>query len=109
MAVLGGSPYSYFRYETHLAVERALDVFDEIVEEFSMTFGRRYDKVDAYRMEDAEAAVVLLNSAAETAKAVADKLRGQGESDKRDQSIPIHPCNNLFALWARDQFFPLFF
>ena len=34
--------------------------------------------LDAYRMEDAEVAVILLNSAAETAKEAADQLREQG-------------------------------
>ena len=41
--------------------------------------GRHYPVLDAYRMEDAEVAVVLLNSAAETAKEVADRMRKEGK------------------------------
>ena len=37
--------------------------------------GRKYEVLDLYRMEDADVALFLLNSAAETAKDVADKLR----------------------------------
>ena len=40
--------------------------------------GRRYDPVDLYRMDDAEVAHVLVNSAAETAKDAADRLRSEG-------------------------------
>ena len=37
VAVLGGGPYSYFRYETHLAAMNGLTVYDEIAEEFECT------------------------------------------------------------------------
>ena len=40
--------------------------------------GRHYDVVEQYRMEDAEVALLLFNSAAETAKDAADRLREQG-------------------------------
>ncbi len=40
--------------------------------------GRNYDVLDLYQMEDAEVALFLLNSAAESAKDVVDKLRAQG-------------------------------
>ena len=35
VAVLGGTPYSYFRYETHLAALNGLDVYDEIAPSFA--------------------------------------------------------------------------
>ena len=35
VAVLGGSAYSYFRYETHLAAGNALVVYDEVADRFS--------------------------------------------------------------------------
>ena len=34
VAVLGGGPYSYFRYETHLASLQALEVYDEVASEY---------------------------------------------------------------------------
>ena len=61
-AVLGGGPYSYFRYEEHLAVQRALSVYDEIADEFADTFGRRYDIIDNYQMDDAEYVFVMIGS-----------------------------------------------
>ena len=78
MAVLGGSPYSYFRYETHLAVERALDIYDDVAEEFAATFGRRYDKIEAYRMEDADYVFVMLGSFSTKARDAVDSLRAAG-------------------------------
>ena len=61
-----------------LAMEAARQVIPEVLGELAELTGRAYPVLDAYRMEDAEVAVVLLNSAAETAKEVADRLRGEG-------------------------------
>ena len=60
------------------AMEAAKRVIPEVLAELATLTGREYPIVDAYRMDDAEAAVVLLNSAAETAKEVADRLRSEG-------------------------------
>lgn len=60
------------------AMEAARRVIPEVLAELAALSGRAYPLVDAYRMEDAEAAVVLLNTAAETAKEVADRLRAEG-------------------------------
>jgi pyruvate ferredoxin oxidoreductase alpha subunit len=62
-----------------LAMEAARRVIPEVLAELGALTGRSYPVADAYRMEDAEVAVVLLNSAAETAKEVADRLRRDGE------------------------------
>jgi pyruvate ferredoxin oxidoreductase alpha subunit len=61
-----------------LAMEAARRVIPEVFEELYELTGRRYPVLDSYHMEDAEVAVVLLNSAAETAKEVADRLRENG-------------------------------
>ena len=42
VAVLGGSSYSYFRYELHLASRAALDAYAEAEAAFGALFGRRY-------------------------------------------------------------------
>jgi pyruvate ferredoxin oxidoreductase alpha subunit len=60
------------------AMEAARKEIPLVFEELYELTGRRYPVLDAYRMDDAEVAVVLLNSAAETAKEVADRLRGEG-------------------------------
>jgi pyruvate ferredoxin oxidoreductase alpha subunit len=61
-----------------LAMEAARQVIPQVFEELRELTGRSYPVLDAYRMDDAEVALVLLNSAAETAKEVADRLRAEG-------------------------------
>ncbi len=61
-----------------LAMEAARRVIPQVLAEMEALTGRAYPVVDAYRMDDADAALVLLNSAAETAKEVADRLRADG-------------------------------
>jgi pyruvate ferredoxin oxidoreductase alpha subunit len=78
VAVLGGSPYSYFRYEMHLAALNGLKVYDEIAGEFARDFGRRYDAVEAYRADDAEFVFVMLGSFATKAVEAVDRLRDAG-------------------------------
>ena len=60
------------------AMEAARRVIPEVFAELAALTGRDYAVLDAYGMEDAEAAVVLLNSSAETAKEAVDKLRAAG-------------------------------
>ncbi len=60
------------------AMEKALPVILEVAEEFNRKFGRHYGLFESYRLEDAEVAVVVVNSTAGTAKAVVDHLRAQG-------------------------------
>ncbi|MEW6658955.1 MAG: pyruvate synthase [Thermodesulfobacteriota bacterium] len=79
VVVLGGTPYSYFRYEMHLASLNGLAVYDELADEFARTFGRRHDPVEAYRTEDADYAFVMLGSFALKAKTAVDRLRDAGQ------------------------------
>jgi pyruvate ferredoxin oxidoreductase alpha subunit len=65
------------KYQLHLAMEAARAALPEVFADYAALSGRRYPVVDAYRTEDAEAALVILNSAAETAKDAADLLRKQ--------------------------------
>jgi len=78
VAVLGGGPYSYFRYETHLASLNGLTVYDEIAQEFAKEFGRSHGAVEAYRTDDAEFAFVMLGSFATKAREAVDRLREAG-------------------------------
>lgn len=80
VAVLGGAPYSYFRYEQHLAAQRALEVYDEISGDFAQQFGRRYDAVEAYRSEDAEIVFFMIGSFSTKAKDAVDRLREAGQA-----------------------------
>ncbi|HET7566829.1 MAG TPA: thiamine pyrophosphate-dependent enzyme [Gaiellaceae bacterium] len=66
------------KFQLNLAMAAAGRVLPEVFAEYEALSGRRYDVVDLYRMEDAEVALLLLNSAAETAKDAADRLREAG-------------------------------
>ena len=61
------------------AMEAAQRVIPEVLAEMEKMTGRAYPVLDDYRMEDADVAMVLLNSAAETAKETADELRAKGK------------------------------
>lgn len=78
VAVLGSGPYSYFRYETHLAAINGVTVYEELAAEFSERFGRRHDAVEAYRCDDADYLFVMLGSFASKAMEAVDRLREQG-------------------------------
>lgn len=67
------------KYQLKLAMDAAYRLLPEVLADYAALSGRHYPLVDAYHLADAEAAVLLLNSAAETAKDVADRLRAQGE------------------------------
>lgn len=60
------------------AMKRAKKVILEVGKRFGDATGRYYGFFEAYQMEDAEAAVVLIGSSAGTARATVDQLRAQG-------------------------------
>ena len=78
VAVLGGGPYSYFRYETHLAALEALEVYGRIAGEFGREFGREHPAVEAYRSDDAELVFVMIGCFATKAKEAVNRLREAG-------------------------------
>jgi pyruvate ferredoxin oxidoreductase alpha subunit len=78
VAVLGGSQYSYFRYEQHLAVMNATKIFAQVAAEFADLFGREYEVVETYRTEDADIVFVMLGSFATKGKDAVDRLRERG-------------------------------
>ena len=80
VAVLGGSPYSYFRYETHLAAMNALEVYDETAASFKEHFGREYAAVESFCADDAEFVFVMMGSFATKAKEAVMRLREAGWS-----------------------------
>ena len=80
VAVLGGGPYSYFRYQTHLAARNAIEVYTALADEFEESFGRRHEALECYRCEDADYLLVMIGSFATKAKAAVDSLRAAGWS-----------------------------
>ena len=79
VAVLGGSPYSYFRYETHLAAQHAVAVHRAVADEFCALFGRDRGAVEAYHTEDAEIVFYMMGSFATKAREAVDRLREAGQ------------------------------
>lgn len=65
-------------YQQSEAMYNAEGVFERIANEYELLTGREYKVLDLYRMEDAEVAVFLMNSATEIIKDVVDELRRQG-------------------------------
>jgi pyruvate ferredoxin oxidoreductase alpha subunit len=77
-AVLGGATYSYFRHQMHLASLNALQVHEEAAVAFERFFGRRYDVVESYQLDDAEDVLVMTNAFASKGKAAVDAARSEG-------------------------------
>jgi pyruvate ferredoxin oxidoreductase alpha subunit len=79
VAVLGGTGYSFFKYQMQRAAEAALSVHDAITGEFCHRFGRCYGAVEAYRLDDAEWVIVMSNSFSTVGKDEVSRLRARGE------------------------------
>ncbi len=60
------------------AMKKAKDVILQVSQDFEKWTGRHYDLFEGYKLEDAEIAIVCMNSTAGTTKFVVDKLRNQG-------------------------------
>jgi pyruvate ferredoxin oxidoreductase alpha subunit len=71
--------YYEVRHQQVAAMAAALDVFEEVADEFEALSGRGYDAVEPYALDDADRAIVCLGSTAGTVKDVVDELRSEGE------------------------------
>ena len=71
--------YFEFKRAQEEAMSKVFEVYHEVGTELSAITGRQYPFFETYRMDDAEAVVVVLNSAAGTAKAAVDAMRVQGK------------------------------
>jgi pyruvate ferredoxin oxidoreductase alpha subunit len=77
-AVLGGSVYSYFRYQQHLAQHNALAVHAEMAAAFAACYGRHYGLVEPFQLDDADYVLVMSNAFATKGKAAVQRLRARG-------------------------------
>ena len=66
------------KYEQSEAMRRAKDVILEVSKDFEKLTGRKYGLFEEYKLEDAEIAIVCMNSTAGTTKEVVDSLREKG-------------------------------
>ena len=81
---VGIGPYSVSPYVMELKVAQAMamvrskKVIEDVSADFGKVFGREYGFFEEYRMDDAECALLLMGSAAGTAKVAVDILREKG-------------------------------
>lgn len=59
-------------------MSQASGVIMEVAQEFNEKFGRLYSLIEAYKVHDAELAIVAIGSTCGTAKVVVDELRAKG-------------------------------
>ena len=60
------------------AMKNAKKVIRKVAEDFEKWTGRKYEFFEKYKLDDAEIAIVCMNSTAGTTKAVVDELREKG-------------------------------
>jgi pyruvate ferredoxin oxidoreductase alpha subunit len=70
----------YFEHKVaqNRAMDRALQVIQDVAADFAELSGRHYGLLESYRLEDAEIAIVVIGSTAGTTRMVVDKLRAKG-------------------------------
>jgi len=78
VAVLGGSQYSYFRYECRLAMQQALQVYEQVADEFQQQFGRYHGILENFQTEDADYLFVMMGCFSTKAKQAVIQLREAG-------------------------------
>lgn len=95
-----------------LAMAAAESVIPKVFDEWEKLTGRRYNMLETYKMEDAETAIFILNSAADTAMEVCDKLRAEGKKVGVMYPTVIRPfpaeqirraCKNVKAVLVADR------
>jgi len=70
--------YHEYKRAQHEVMTKVKEVVLAVAEEFEKISGRKYGLFESYRLEDAEIALVILNSAAGTSKDVIDEFRDRG-------------------------------
>lgn len=66
------------KYQEANAMRNAKNVILEVSKEFEKLTGRSYSLFEEYKLDDAEIAIVCMNSTAGTTKVVVDELRNKG-------------------------------
>ena len=66
------------KYQQSQAMKNAKKVILEVAKDFEKMTGRKYELFESYELEDAEIAIVCMNSTAGTTKVVVDELRQKG-------------------------------
>ena len=78
-ALAGPDTYMEFRYKMQKAMEKAVEIFEKEGKLFGEMFGRTYDLVEEYMMDDADYVIVTVGATTSTARVAIQELRKQGE------------------------------
>ncbi|MBI5847105.1 MAG: pyruvate ferredoxin oxidoreductase [Nitrospirae bacterium] len=70
--------YHEYKRAQHEIMTKVKDVVLDVAKDFEKMSGRKYGIFESYRLEDADIAIVILNSAAGTTKDVIDQFREKG-------------------------------
>jgi len=70
--------YMEYRKAHNEVMTKVPGIVLNVAKDFEKISGRKYSLFDAYRLEDAEIALVILNSAAGTSKDIVDEFRSKG-------------------------------
>jgi len=70
--------YIEFRYSQSIAMENAKKVIDESFKEFEAKFGRRYEKVSKFMVDDADVVLLTMGSMTGTARESVRRMRAKG-------------------------------
>lgn len=70
--------YFSIRKDLSVAMDNAIDVLNQVSDEFYKLTGRKYELYEKYKLDDAQIGVIALNSTAGTIKDAIDKLRDKG-------------------------------
>jgi len=78
-AVAMTDSYMEFKRQQRDAMEKAYKVIREVGEAFEEAFGRKYEHIETYKIDDADYVLIVIGSAAGTAKFVIDRMREKGD------------------------------
>jgi pyruvate ferredoxin oxidoreductase alpha subunit len=78
-AVAMTDSYMEFKRQQRDAMEKAYKVIREVGEAFEEAFGKRYEHIETYKIDDADYVLIVIGSAAGTAKFVIDRMREKGD------------------------------
>ncbi len=70
--------YHEYKRAQHEVMTKVKNVVLDVAKDFEKLSGRKYGLFESYRLEDADIAMVILNSAAGTTKDVIDEFRNRG-------------------------------
>lgn len=70
--------YFSIRKDLSVAMDNAIDVLNQVSDEFYKLTGRKYELYEKYKLDDAQIGIIALNSTAGTIKDAIDKLRDKG-------------------------------